>query len=89
MEAKDIVAKEIARQAEFGYEPSWENFVKAGQEAGIREVVEFTNGVIVGNRNSDWAVVEFPNRPWKEWQAKLKEWGILNEDGRGTNSTTS
>jgi len=37
MEAKDIVAKEVARQAEFGCEPSWEDFVVAGKQAGKAE----------------------------------------------------
>ena len=35
MEAKDIVKNEIDRQAKFGYEPSWEDFVIAGQSAGL------------------------------------------------------
>ena len=41
MEAKDIVAAELARQAEFGYEPSWLDFVIAGEKAGIKEVVDW------------------------------------------------
>ena len=42
MDAKDIVAKEVARQAEFGYEPSREDFVVAGMGAEkerIRQLV--------------------------------------------------
>jgi len=46
MEAKDIVEKEVARQREFGYEPSWEDFVIAGIEAGIREENERILNVI-------------------------------------------
>jgi len=72
MDAKDIVGAEVKRQAEFGYEPSWEDFVIAGQQAGMKEVVEWVEKneyypsaelfeVIVGRKN---------------WQAKLKEWGI-------------
>ena len=40
MEAKEIVVREVARQSEFGHEPSWEDFVIAGQRNGIKEVVE-------------------------------------------------
>ena len=36
MKPKSIVAKEVARQAEFGMEPGWEDFAVAG----IREVVD-------------------------------------------------
>ena len=61
MDAKEIVAKEVARQAEFGMEPSWEDFVIAG----IREVVEIANPTI--DRLARGRVVP-------EWQAKLKEW---------------
>ncbi len=39
MEAKKIVAEEVARQAKFGMEPSWEDFVIAGQKVGIRHVL--------------------------------------------------
>lgn len=62
MEVKDIVGKEVARQAEFGMEPSWEDFVIAGVEAGRREVVEAV-GTILGATSG-------------EWEAKLKGWGI-------------
>ena len=40
MKAKDIVEKEVARQAEFGMEPSWEDFVIAVQDAGIQEALD-------------------------------------------------
>lgn len=64
MEAKEVVANEVARQKEFGYEPSWEDFVIAGQKAGMRKVVKWIN--------------ENFRRPFsiEEWQAKLKEWNI-------------
>ena len=39
MEASSIVAMEIVRQAEFGMEPSWQDFTIAGKQAGWREVV--------------------------------------------------
>ena len=83
MEAKDICAKEIARQAEFGYEPSWEDFVIAGQEEGIREVVKWiqeANNFFVhiqrGERhyctNCDTSL-EIGIRT-EEWQAQKKVW---------------
>jgi len=62
METKEIVAKEVERQAEFGYEPSWEDFVIAGIEAGVRKVVEFID--------KEWDGTN------EHRQAKLKEWGI-------------
>lgn len=40
MKAEEIVAKEVARQAEFGMEPSWDDFVIAGIEEGRREEQE-------------------------------------------------
>jgi len=70
MTIKDIVAKEVARQAGFGYEPSWEDFVIAGQQAGIREVVECVESLKVF---LDLDYIEVPTR---YWQSKLKEWGI-------------
>lgn len=70
MEAKEIVAKEVARQKEFGYEPSWEDFVIAGRKAGIREVVEWVNHERTNQNPSVW---------YSRWQAKLKEWGV-NKD---------
>ena len=35
-EAKKIVANEVTRQAEFGMEPSWEDFVIAAQQDMLR-----------------------------------------------------
>ncbi len=37
MTAKEIVQHELSRQAEFGMEPSWEDFVIAGHKEGMRE----------------------------------------------------
>lgn len=37
MDAKEIVEQEVARQAGFGMEPSWEDFVLAGYREGKRE----------------------------------------------------
>lgn len=37
MEAKDIVAKEIAKQLKFGYKPSFEDMVIAGEKQGIEK----------------------------------------------------
>jgi len=33
---KEIVEREVSRQAEFGMEPSWEDFVIAGITEGVR-----------------------------------------------------
>ncbi len=63
MKAKKIVEEEVARQREFGMEPSWEDFVIAGIDAGIKEVVEWADEYL--------GVYEYP-----PWLAKLKEWGI-------------
>ena len=62
MKAKDIVAQEVARQAEFGYEPSWEDFVIAGRQAGIKKVVEYTK--------REFGV------DWSEEKEQLEIWGI-------------
>lgn len=74
LKAKDIVTEEVARQAKFGYEPSWEDFVIAGQVAGIREVVEWDN------ETCPHLVDEYGGQLKHECgicrQAKLKEWGI-------------
>ena len=73
MDAKDIVAKEIARQAKFGYEPSWLDLVIAGQKAGIREVVEWIKEM----KETPLGTDPFGCYVWEgELQAKLKEWGI-------------
>jgi len=37
MKAGEIVKREIARQIDFGYEPSYEDMVIIGYEAGIEE----------------------------------------------------
>lgn len=75
MEAKDIVAEEVARQAEFGYEPSWEDFVIAGQVAGIREVVEW----IEQYECTDEDCVRWQCFERDKWQSQKKEWGIKDE----------
>ena len=66
MEVKEIVKQEIERQAKFGYEPSWEDFVIAGQMAGKREVVDT---IIEDTRN-----FEVPLS--LGLIVKLKEWGV-------------
>jgi len=63
MKAKEIVAKEVARQAEFGYEPSWEDFVEAGYKAGYDkresefvynpDYLKFQDGVKAGKESRD------------------------------------
>lgn len=57
MEAKEIVANEVVRQKEFGYEPSWEDFVIAGMEEGRREERERIQGL---------ALAEFDDKNGKE-----------------------
>ena len=37
MDTKEIVGKEIARQAEFGKEPSWKDFIEASYLAGYSD----------------------------------------------------
>jgi len=79
MEAKEIVAMELARQAEFGYEPSWEDFVIAGQVDGRREVVDCIKKIdradkklpILNVHGTDYTVLLC-----KGWRAKLKKWGM-------------
>lgn len=71
MEAKDIVTKEIARQAEFGYVPSQEDFVIAGRQAGVKEVIETTVYLPSIKRN---ITVKELFEPTVWGQAKLKEW---------------
>ena len=60
------------RESEFVYNPDYLDFqkgVKTGKELGIKEVVEWINsGNIIHDIN--WAGGR------KEWQAKLKAWGI-------------
>ena len=46
MEPKEIVAQEVARQKEFGYEPSWEDFVIAGMDEGKKQERERIKGYI-------------------------------------------
>ncbi len=74
MKAKDIVTQEVARQAEFGYEPSWEDFVIAGRMSWMKEVVEWIeiNNRVTPQVNENRGA----NIPREVWQAKLKEWGI-------------
>ena len=93
IEAKDIVAHEVARQAEFGMEPSWEDFVIAGQQAGIREVAPTFEALFKIAINGDYAngneafgtdegrmrAGEALDAIEKWWQAKLKEWGVRND----------
>ena len=67
MKPKSIVAKEVARQAEFGMEPSWEDFVKAG----IKEVVDFITLYFLEGEEHDFCTFKVDL-----WLAKLKEWGI-------------
>lgn len=78
MEAKEIVAQEVARQKEFGYEPSWEDFVIAGQQAGIREVVDYLGLIKTISLEGDGYVAHRFVAEKEEWQAKLKEWGITD-----------
>ena len=84
MESKEIVAKEVARQAEFGMEPSWEDFVIAGKEAGIKEVVEWLESMaafplenLSYAERQDTPILE--NILFGEWQAKLREWKLDKE----------
>ena len=37
MDTKEIVEKEIAQQAKFGKEPSWEDFIEASYLAGYSD----------------------------------------------------
>ena len=69
MRAKDIVVQEIARQAEFGMEPSWEDFVMAGIQARMKEVVEWVRSNVIFKYDNDR----------EAWQAKLKEWEMDSE----------
>lgn len=90
MKAKEVVAQEVARQKEFGYEPSWEDFVIAGQQAGIREVAEWGDEVCHKHQPSIPVVVDgikqtlesgtFKRRNCDRcWQTKLKELGIVSK----------
>lgn len=81
IEAKDIVKQEVEREAEFGYEPSSEDFVIAGQLAGIRKVVEFIHNEFGGYGGGELINILIDNNYGEDgsldkWQAKLKEWGI-------------
>lgn len=76
MQAKDIVAEEVARQADFGYEPSWEDFVIAGQKAGRKEVGEWINAH--GKDSRIKLITDFIPISVIDWQAKLEEWGVAN-----------
>ncbi len=73
MKAEEIVAKEVARQEEFGYEPSWEDLVIAGQKAGIKTVVEFIRAERKCRHIDD--VLYYPVYE-KALETKEKEWGI-------------
>ena len=73
MEAKEIVEQEVARQADFGYAPSWEDFVIAGRVAGIKEVVETTIYLALAN---GYVSIRELFELHEEGQAKLKEWGL-------------
>ncbi len=78
IKAKDIVAKEVARQAAFGYEPSWEDFVIAGYKAGIKEAVEWIrvrlNEITCLEDSAD--VDKALTGLIFELKAQLKEWGL-------------
>lgn len=89
MEAKEIVTIEVARQKEFGYEPSWEDFVIAGQQAGIREGRKETwdTAITAAIQGAREEVVEFIDKfelidesCRDEWQAQKKMWGINKEE---------
>lgn len=69
MKASDIVAQEEARQAEFGMEPSGEDFVIAGQQSGIREVVVRIRQNDCGDKSCMVVTMD-------DWLTMLKEWGI-------------
>ena len=69
MEAKDIVAQEVKRQAKFGMEPSWEDFVIAGIEAGQRKVVEWIKAHPKETHYWSW-------HDWFEWLNFKKERGL-------------
>jgi len=64
MKAEEIVESEVKRQAEFGYEPSFEDMVIAGIQQGRKEVVDFIGGYDK----------PFPNQ--RDWKTKLKEWKL-------------
>jgi len=72
VEAKEIVAEEVARQAEFGCEPSWEDFVVAGQQAGIKKVVDAIKYPLVHVGESHPS----SECPECQRQAQLREWGV-------------
>ena len=74
MEVKDIVAQEVARQAEFGYEPGWEDMVIAGYKAGIKEVVEWIKENAREDILEDGTDNFYLGISPKEWQEQLKEW---------------
>ena len=44
--AKEIVEKEVARQAKFGMEPSWEDFVLAGITESKKEESIFLDKIL-------------------------------------------
>jgi len=72
VKVEDIVKAELARQAAFGYEPSWLDFVIAGQQAGIREVVEWVEEKRYKTSRLEGDVMLAS----EDWQAFLKEHGI-------------
>ena len=71
MEAKEIVDNEVARQAEFGMEPSWEDFVIAGLEEGMRGVVEWA---VNNNHDEGFKALFYLCVPLERWRAQLKVW---------------
>ena len=85
MESKEVVANEVARQAEFGYEPSWLDFVIAGQRAGRQEVVEEIEKHNLYEKKNGRSYYQddgisrencesLDDREW--WLADLEKWGI-------------
>ncbi len=80
MEAKEIVAEEVARQAKFGYEPSWEDFVIAGQLARRNEVVEWVESLpITSVVRTAVSGFSFRQVDTDKWEAKLEEWEVISD----------
>ncbi len=75
MRIRDIVEKEVARQAEFGMEPSWEDFAVAGVVAGTERTVEW----IREHRQDPPLYCEVTYTIYQDdMKRKLHEWGIDN-----------
>lgn len=72
MEAKDIVANEIAKQAEFGMEPSFEDIAIVAIEAGMKEMVDWINDQdkSIPEGLTQTFVISFTE---DSWQAFLRE----------------